>query len=137
MKPTRTGVEHIMAKYNPPEQSTALQWFDIIVVVAAIFIALWFPLYMGWAGNTKVMQKIDNPTWELLQQTPAQVEQWAKVGIADAAAAHDIIQNKWDYSINWMQLILLTLALVGYFVFLFKASDKEYREVIDEKFGGK
>ena len=29
----------------------------------------------------------------------------------------------------------LTIALVGYFVFLFKASDKEYREVIDEKFG--
>jgi hypothetical protein len=27
--------------------------------------------------------------------------------------------------------------LVGYFVFLFRASDKEYREVIDEKFNGK
>ena len=26
---------------------------------------------------------------------------------------------------------------IGYFVFLFKASDKEYREVIDEKFNGK
>ena len=126
-----------MAKYNPPEQSTALQWLDIIVVVAAIFIALWFPLYMGWAGNSKVMEKIDNPTWELLKQTPAQVEQWNKVGIADAAAAHDIIQNKWDYTINWTQLILLTVALVGYFVFLFRASDKEYREVIDEKFNGK
>jgi hypothetical protein len=27
--------------------------------------------------------------------------------------------------------------LVGYFVFLFKASDTEYREVIDEKFNQK
>ncbi len=72
-----------------------------------------------------------------MKQTPAQVEQWVKLGYADAAAAHDIIQSKWDYSINWMQLVLLTVALVGYFVFLFKASDKEYRDVIDEKFNGK
>jgi hypothetical protein len=126
-----------MAKYTPPEQSRVLQWFDIIVVVGAIFLALWFPLYMGWAGNSKVMEKIDNPTWETLKQTPAQVEQWVKLGYADAAAAHDIIQNKWDYTINWTQLILLTIALIGYFVFLFRASDKEYREVIDEKFGKK
>jgi hypothetical protein len=92
---------------------------------------------MGWAGNSKVMEKIDNPTWETLKQTPVQVEQWVKLGYADAAAAHDIIQNKWDYSINWMQLILLAAALIGYFVFLIRASDKEYREVIDEKFGKK
>ena len=126
-----------MARYTPPQQSTFMQWVDIIFVVLAIFLALWFPLYMGWAGNTKVMQKIENPTWESLGQTAAQVEQWVKLGFADAAAAHDIIQNKWDYTINWTQLILLTIALAGYFVFLFRASDKEYREVISEKFGRK
>ena len=48
-----------------------------------------------------------------------------------------MIQSKWDYTINWVQLILLTVALIGYFVFLFRASDKEYKEVIDEKFNGK
>ena len=126
-----------MAKYIPPEQQKAMQWVDIAVVVGAIFLALWFPLYMGWAGNSKVMEVVADPTWETLKQTPAQVEQWVKLGYPDAASAHDIIQNKWDYTINWLQLILLTVALVGYFVFLFKASDKEYREVIDEKFGKK
>ena len=126
-----------MAKYTPPDQSKAMQWFDIAFVVAAIFFALWFPLYMGWAGISKVMEKIDNPTWEALKQTPAQVEQWVKLGYADAAAAHDLIQNKWDYTINWLQLAVLTVALVGYFVFLFKASDKENRDVINEKFNGK
>jgi hypothetical protein len=126
-----------MAKYTPPEQHKLLQWFDSAFIVAAIFLALWFPLYMGWAGNSKGIEKIDNPTWETLKQTPAQVEQWVKLGYPDAAAAHDIIQSKWDYSINWLQLILLTAALVGYFVFMFRASDKEYREVIDEKFNGK
>jgi hypothetical protein len=126
-----------MAKYTPPQQPKVMQWFDIICVVAAIFFALWFPLYMGWAGISKTMEKIENPTWEALKQTPAQVEQWVKLGYADAAAAHDLIQNRWDYSINWMQLVFLAVVLVGYFVFLFKASDREYRDVIDEKFNGK
>ena len=126
-----------MAKYIPPEQPKAMQWVDIIFVVAAIFLALWLPLKAEWAGVSRAIQKIDNPTWEALGQTPAQVEQWVKLGYADAAAAHDIIQNKFDYSIDWLQLVIMTVVLVGYFVFLFKASDKEYREVIDEKFNGK
>jgi hypothetical protein len=126
-----------MAKYTPPEQSQAGQLFDIACLVGAIFLALWFPLKAGWAGVSRNIDKIDNPTWEALGQTPAQVEQWVKLGFADAAAAHDIIQNKFDYTIDWVQLIIMAAVLIGYFVFLFKASDKEYREVIDEKFNGK
>lgn len=126
-----------MAKYNPPEQSRAMQWIDIIFVVAAIFVALWLPLQAGWAGVSRSIQKIENPTWELLGQTPAQVEQWVKLAFADAAAAHDIIQNKFDYSIDWVQLAIMTAVIVGYFVFLFVASDKEYRDVIEEKFNRK
>jgi hypothetical protein len=126
-----------MAKYTPPEQSRFMQWVDIIFVVAAIFLALWLPLKAGWAGVSRAIQKIENPTWEALGQTPAQVEQWVKLGFADAAAAHDIIQNKFDYTIDWVQLIILTIVIAGYFIFLFKASDKEYRDVIDEKFNHK
>ena len=126
-----------MAKYTPPEQPKVMQWVDIIFVVAAIFLALWLPLQAGWAGISRAIVKIDNPTWEALGQTPAQVEQWVKLGFADAAAAHDIIQNKFDYTINWVQLIIMAIVLIGYFVFLFRASDQEYKEVINEKFNGK
>ncbi len=126
-----------MAKYTPPEQSKAMQWFDIACVVVAIFLALWLPLQAQWAGVSRSIVKIENPTWEALGQTPVQVEQWVKLGYADAAAAHDIIQNKFDYTIDWLQLVIMSAVLIGYFVFLFKASDKEYREVIDEKFNGK
>ena len=126
-----------MAKYTPPEQSKIMQFVDIVCLVGVIFISLMLPIWLGWAAPGKTIEKIENPTWETLKQTPAQVEQWVKLGYADAAAAHDVIQSKWDYTINWVQLILLTVALVGYFVFLFRASDKEYREVIDEKFNGK
>jgi hypothetical protein len=114
-----------------------MQWVDIIFVVVAIFAALWLPLQAGWAGVSRAIEKIENPTWEALGQTPAQVEQWVKLGYADAAAAHDIIQNKFDYTIDWLQLIIMTAVIAGYLVFLFKASDKEYRDVIDEKFSGK
>ena len=126
-----------MARYQPPQQSKFMQWVDIIFVVAAIFLALWLPLQAGWAGVSRAIVPIENPTWEALGQTPGQVEQWVKLGFADAAAAHDIIQNKFDYTIDWVQLIIMTVVIAGYFIFLFRASDKEYREVIDEKFNGK
>jgi hypothetical protein len=123
-----------MAKYTPPNQSKAMQFVDIAFLLVAIFLALWLPLKLGLAGAAKEIDKIDNPTWESLQQTPAQVAQWEKLGY-DVAKAHDVIQNHFHYSIDWLELSGMALVLIGYFVFLFRASDKEYRDVIDEKFG--
>ena len=125
-----------MAKYTPPEQSKALQWVDIVFLVIAIFAALYLPLKAGWAGISKTLEKIDNPTWDTLHQTPAMVAQWDKLGV-NVQAAHDIIQNKWVYTIDWLQLAIMTVVIVGYFIFLFVASGKEYQDVIDEKFNGK
>ena len=126
-----------MAKYTPPEQPKIMQFVDIVFLVVAIFAALWLPLKAGWAGASKSIDVIADPTWEALGQTPAMVEQWVKLGYADAAAAHDVIQNNFHYSIDWLQLIIMAAVVIGYFVFLFRASDVEYREVIDEKFNGK
>lgn len=126
-----------MAKYTPPNQSRVMQLFDVACLILAIFAALWLPLRAGWAGVSKSIDKIDNPTWESLKQTPAQVEQWVKLGYEDAAAAHDVIQNKFHYSIDWVQLLIMAAVVIGYFLFLFKASEREYRDVIDEKFGEK
>ena len=123
-----------MAKYNPPAQSKAMQFVDIAFLLVAIFVALWLPLKMGYAGAAKTMEPIASPTWETLGQTPGQVVQWEKLGY-DAVKAHDVIQNKFHYDINWLNLLLMIVFITGYFVFLFRASDKEYREVIDEKFG--
>ena len=123
-----------MTKYTPPEQSKAMQFVDIAFLLAAIFLALWLPLELGLAGAAKEIDKIDNPTWESLQQTPAQVVQWEKLGY-DANTAHDVIQNHFHYTIDWMELSVMALVLIGYFVFLFRASKREYRDVIDEKFG--
>lgn len=125
-----------MAKYRPPEQPKGMQIFDIVFLIVAIFAALWLPLKAGWAGASKSIDAIANPTWESLKQSPAMVEQWVKLGYPDAAAAHDIIQNKFHYSIDWLELVVMAAVVIGYFVFVFRASDKEYRDVIDEKFNG-
>ena len=125
-----------MANYDPPEQPKLFQLFDIVCLVGAIFLALWFPLFMGWAGISKTLEKIDNPTWDAMKQSKSMAAQWEKLGFTPATA-HDIIQNKWVYTIDWTQLFIMTIVLVGYFVFLFMASDKEYRDVIDEKFNTK
>ncbi|MBI2800407.1 MAG: hypothetical protein HYX63_08980 [Gammaproteobacteria bacterium] len=122
-----------MTRYTPPEQSRTMQFVDIIFLLVAIFVALWLPLKLGLAGAAKEVTKIENPTWEALQQTAGQVVQWEKLGY-DPAKAHDVIQNRFNYELDWMAGGLMAGVLIGYFVFLFRASEKEYREVIAEKF---
>ncbi len=125
-----------MARYTPPVQSKAGQVFDIFFVVVAIFVALWLPLRLGLAGAAKSIDKIENPTWETLSQNPTMVSIWEKLGYTPETA-HDIIQNRFHYVIDWPSLIIMAAVLIAYFVFLFRASDKEYREVIAEKFDKK
>lgn len=123
-----------MARYTPPEQEKALQFLDVGFLIVAIFGALWLPLKLGLAGAAKSIDKIDNPTWETLGQNPTMVAAWEKLGHTPQTA-HDIIQNHFHYDIDWLTLILMAAVLIGYYIFLFRASDKEYREVIAEKFG--
>ena len=123
-----------MTRYNPPDQSRLLQFVDIAFLLIAIFGALWLPLELKLAGAAKEIDKVENPTWQSLQQTPAQVAQWEKLGY-DVTKAHDVIQNHFHYTIDWVALGVMTLVVLGYFIFLFRASDKEYKQVIAEKFG--
>jgi hypothetical protein len=125
-----------MTRYTPPEQERSMQFVDIAFLVLAIFIALWLPLKLGLAGAAKEIDKIDNPTWENLGQNPTMVAAWEKLGYTPATA-HDIIQNHFHYNIDWTNLILMAVVLVGYYLFLFWGSKKEYQEVIAEKFGDK
>jgi hypothetical protein len=124
-----------MAKYIPPVQDKALQFVDVGFLIVAIFGALWVPLKLG-AGAAKEIDKIDNPTWESLGQNPTMVGFWEKLGYTPQTA-HDVIQNHFHYIIDWPLLIVMAAILIGYYVFLFWASDREYREVITEKFGDK
>jgi hypothetical protein len=125
-----------MKRYEPPVQGKAMQVVDIAFILIAIFVTLWLPLELGLAGAAKEIQPIENPTWEKLQQTPAQVVQWEKLGY-DPVKAHDVIQNRFNYELDWTSIAIMAAVLLGYFVFLFRASEKEYKQVIAEKFPDK
>lgn len=76
----------------------------------------------------------ENLTWEALEQNPTMQAQWEKLGY-DLEGAAGAITLRYDYSFDWLWLILTLAAVAGYFWFLIQQSDKEYREVIAEKFG--
>jgi hypothetical protein len=76
----------------------------------------------------------ENLTWEALEQTPVMQAQWSKLGM-DLETAAAAITLRYDYSFSWGGLIATLAAIAGYFIFLVWQSDKEYRQVIAEKFG--
>ena len=123
--------------YQPPKQSLAAQIFDVITLLVLTVGALYVPLYLGLAGAAKTPAPIANPTWEALGQNTTEQAQWAALGITDPAAANDIITARFDYSFSWVALITMAVLVIGYFVLVVRLSEKEYREVIDERFGSK
>ena len=106
------------------------------MVVPFDAVALAGAARLGLAGVSKAIDKIDNPTWESLGQNATMAGFWEKLGY-NPATAHDIIQNRFHYVFDITTLVVMVVVLAGYFIFLFRASEKEYREVIDEKFGDK
>ena len=120
--------------YQPPKQSLAAQIFDVITLLVLTVGALYVPLYLGLAGAAKTPAPIANPTWEALGQNATEQQQWAALGITDPAAANDIITARFDYSFSWVALVVMAVLVIGYFVLVVRLSDREYREVIEERF---
>ncbi|MGF7009329.1 hypothetical protein [Aminobacter sp. BE322] len=123
--------------YQPPKQGLVGQIFDVVTLLVLTVGALYIPLYMGLAGAAKVPNPVANPTWETLGQNATEQQQWAALGITDPAAANDIITARFDYSFSWPALIVMAVLVIGYFVMVVRLSDREYREVIEERFGNK
>lgn len=123
--------------YQPPKQSFVGQIFDVLVLLVLTIGALYLPLYLGLAGADKVPDPIENPTWEALGQNPVEQQQWAALGVVDPAVANEIVTARFDYSFSWLALITMAIFVIGYFVLVVRLSDREYREVIEERFGQK
>ena len=147
-----------MAKtiYQPPQQSVPGQWFDVIILLALIGGALFLPVIANIAlparvaklpagvtyemktttdadGNETSTKQWTGLTWEALGQNPIMQQQWEKLGYTAESAA-DIITQPFDYTIQWGGLIGMIVLIGGYYVFMLWHSEKEYRQVIAEKF---
>jgi predicted PurR-regulated permease PerM len=141
-----------MAKvYIPPKQSVAGQFFDVAFLLALVFAALFLPLWLKIAVPSRVeklpegvtytmaadgtTKQWSGLTWEKLGQNPTMQAQWEKLGYTVESAA-DIITQQFDYTIDTAGVVITGVVIIGFFVFLIVMSDREYRQVIAEKFDG-
>lgn len=119
--------------YEPPTQSIFGQVVDAFLMLALVVVALYLPLLLGLAGGGSTTKTVENPTWEALGQNAAQAGQWQKLGF-DPSTAADIVGKRFDYDFSWVSLVIIGIVIVAYFVAMLRWSDKEYRDVIAEKF---
>ena len=128
-----------MARYTPPRQSKIGQIIDVIVLLVLIIGALRMPLWLDLAGGAKDPAPF-NPaaTWaDLGQDTPEKVAAYNALGFdsPNNEALQNIITARYDYTINYLELLVMIVVVVGYFFLIIRFSGVEYKEVIAEKFG--
>ncbi len=75
-------------------------------------------LLLGWTGLA------------LAEDTTSSTE----VTATEAAAAE---APKLDYTFTWPTFLLVVVLVVGYYIFIFRVSEKEFKGVIFERFGPK
>lgn len=123
-----------MSRYIPPKQGKLGQVIDVLTILILTIGALYIPLWMGLAGSAHVANTQTNPTWESLGQNPTMVEKWQQLGFADPASAADMITSRFDYSFSIASLLVMVVVVIGYYAIMLRYSEKEYRDVITEKF---
>lgn len=125
-------------KYVPKKQGAVGQIIDSLFILVLVYISLMAPLLLGSDSTTSAASSATAapPTWASLHLSQIAQQQWIKLGY-DAKGAAALISTRFDYSINPWLLILTIIVIVGYYFFVLKYSKKEYREVINEKFGEK
>jgi len=147
--------------YRPPEQSPAGQLFDSLFVVALVAATLLVCLYLTVlsaapapepAAQTAVGTAAPAPEANAAaatavaaatstdgltaEQQKLKTERFTALGWDDAKVAERkaTIAAK-SYEFDWLMLLLTAIVVIAYFVFLVRTSDKELREVINERFG--
>jgi len=138
----------MVTKYIPPSQSIGGQLFDVAFLLALVFGSLFLPIwlkiavpsrveklpagvsYTAAADGTKTWTGV---TWEALGQNPVMQAQWEKLGYTTESAA-EIITQPFDYTIDTSGVVITAVVILGYFIFMLVISEKEYKQVIAEKF---
>ena len=125
-------------RYVPPVQGKFGMIVDSLFLLLLVYGALLAPLLIDLSSAEEDEQtavQIESPpaTWESLGQNPVMQQQWEKLGVP-LEDAETIINDKFDYTIHPLSLITIVVIIIGYFFFLLRISDREYRQVISEKF---
>lgn len=126
--------------YTPPKQGMFGQIFDTILVLVLVYASLMVPLLFKAEAKAEAAAASASAhvqvSWQSLGQNEIQQQQWVKLGY-DPEKAATLINSRFDYTIDPLMLIITIFVVAGYFIFMLKVSDKQYREVIREKFDNK
>jgi len=133
-----------VAPYEPPRQSLRGQLVDAVFILALLFATLFVSTYVlslqagGGAGGGGGQPR---PVSEL-PISSAEKQQFQKMidaGMVDLQAVNDsVAANRASvdkYAFSVLSLVVTAAIIVAYMVFVYRLSFKEYREVIEEKFG--
>lgn len=133
-----------MAPYEPPRQSLRGQLVDAVFILALLFATLFVSTYVlslqagGAAGGGGGQPR---PVSEL-PISSAEKQQFQKMidaGMVDLQAVNDsVAANRASvdkYAFSVLSLVVTAAIIVAYMAFVYRLSFKEYREVIEEKFG--
>lgn len=133
-----------MPHYEPPRQKSWSQLADALIILALLFLTLFATTFVmqleeaetTTAATSEQVQLSDLPVNEVERQ---QYQKMIDAGVTDLASVNQSVADnraatdKYDFSIA---ALLGTIALLaGYLGFVYRASFREYREVIEEKFG--
>ena len=123
-------------KYQPPEQTLLGQLFDTLFLMALVLASLFAPVYLGLAAGAKTTTDLAGKSWQEMGQSAAQQAAWENLGQTPETAA-PIIGSRFDYTFDPLILAITAALIIGYFFFVVRFSDQEYRDVIRERFGDK
>jgi hypothetical protein len=129
--------------YEPPEQSRRGQLVDAATILVLIFATLFVTTYLAQGTTTAAADapSAERPVAEL-PVNPAEREQYQRLidsGTTDLAAVNAAVEatrNQSDkYAINPWALLGTAALLAAYLAYVYRTSFREYREVVEERFG--
>ncbi|MGD9988102.1 hypothetical protein [Pseudonocardia sp.] len=131
-----------MAEYQPPEQSRRGQLVDAATILVLLFATLFVTTFLVQDTATGAdAAAAERPVAEM-PVNPAERRQYQALidsGATDLATVNAAIDSHADrrdkYAINVWALLGTAALLAIYLAFVYRTSFREYREVIEERFG--
>lgn len=131
-----------MASYEPPEQSTRGQLIDAATILVLIFATLFVTTYFVQDTATTASSAEASRPVAAMPVNPterAQYQELINSGTTDLATVNAAVDSTKDnpdkYKIDVLALVGTAALLAVYLGFVYRTSFKEYREVIEERFG--
>lgn len=132
-----------MADYQPPEQTRRSQLIDAATILVLIFATLFATTYLLDESSATPASEASRSVADLPVNSTerAQYERLIASETTDLAtvnSAVDATQDRADkYQINIWALLGTAALLALYLGFVYRTSFREYREVIEERFGAR